>query len=305
MTGWSDEVLRAAVETHYWRNYRHRGRPRGTILEFQADLIPEEELLEKPRKSPDDNRGTVNDASEEDKDRNDGLGSDWLRRFFGGHHERATGRYVFTTPKSKRLAQLRALVNEKRLLTPVALVDHTEPHAMAEAMAAAMGFDRFADQILLRGTFRGMLTATALTPTLISEAVLLTHFLKDESYFRVREIQVHYDRRQGEELSAAVQRAGNLDFDRWRVRDGFASFGTNYGEIFLLRAHDGGFGGYAISNLEFIDRGRRVAAFAAKSGDDPDTVHQFRLCCRPSLIDRAVQLLWRVSNKMAPANAAE
>ena len=305
MTNWSAEVTRAAAETLYWRHYRNSDGPQSTFHEFRADVIPEEELLKPWKRSVNEGDAKLNNRSRYDNAADDDSTVEWLRRFARGHWMKTTGRYVFTTPRPKRLAQLRAFIDSRGLLTPVALADHTEPHSMAEAVAAAMGFDRFADQTLLAGTFRGMFTATALEPTLLIESVLLIHFLKGDSHFRVREIQVHYNRCQGEEPTTAVQRAGDLDFDEWRIRDGFASFGTNYGEIFLLRAHDGSSGGYAAAAFEFTDKGRRVSAFRATPGDDPGTQHQFRLCCRPTLIDRALQLLWRISDRKATVDAAE
>lgn len=268
MSKWIAETMRSAAQLCYWRNYRYVQSERGNELDFQCDILApciEAEMAGGPEIF---------------------VGGDWLRRYMTGGWNRRTGHYYHTVPGPERLQAINDFIARKNMLTAAALQDHTGDAHHAARIAAMRKFNRFADQRLLAGTFRGTFHGSIETAYGMRESVLLIHFLPGEAYFRTRLFQAEYRRGTNENTSTRA--------------DAFASFGTNEGRIF---------GGddqceYHATGFSFDKKGRRGLALEI-AGDDEDGKMRMTLCRQPGDIDRAIDLLHRFSALQRRMLAAE
>lgn len=284
---WNSEVVRSATQAVYWHTYRYAPGERGTVLAMALDILADSFIDEGPfsleKTEP----------------------SEWLRRYMDHYRDGKTGRSVNTIPRPDRYKAVRAFIESSGFLTPAALLDHTEPAYAATLVASSEGYDRFADQTLLDGTFRGAFMGTALTRTGLSQCVLLCHLLKGEEYFRVRLFETVYQRRGGEDETALFQRAENLEWDTWSKRDGFSALGTMHGALFLLRGKGSSAAGCDVSDFAFDKKGRRILALTATPDNDQGPPVRFNLCQRPRDIERSLSILRLISRELDCPLAAE
>ena len=294
---WDDEIRRALTEAAYHIFYRYRNDVRGTWLEFFNDLQPVDPWIEDSPESETIEEEESNEEDEEPPIEDD----EKLRRYGVGYWEKSSGRYIYTTPQSPLFDAILDFLEDKKFLTTIATTDHVQSAYIASVVATANGYDRYADQRLLAGTFRGTFFGTTLKASGLTQIVLMIHFIPGEEYFRVREIQVFYDRENDEDKLALVARAENLAWNSWRVRDGFAAFNTESGTLFLLRGDDAQLGSYNVSDFTFNKKGRRVLAFTATPTSNANDTVRFRFCEKPDEINRALSLLRRLSEEKGPA----
>lgn len=276
MTKWQQQIRRSAAQALYWRDHRYAVDQKGTVQTFIADILADDYAEEGPF-SPE-----TTDPAE------------WLRRYIGDYRDKKTGRCVYTIPGHDRYEAVQNFVEAVGFLASVALLDHTEPAYAAALVASANGYDRFADQTLLAGTFRGMFLGATLTDNGLTQCIFLCHFIPGEEYFRVRVFETLYPRRAGENDAALIERAAQMDWESWSRRDGFASFNPVFGALFLLRGECGGASGYDVSDFAFDSKGRRVLALTATPQEDGGSPIRFQLAQQPGDIDHCLAILRQI-----------
>ncbi|WP_339635148.1 hypothetical protein [uncultured Sneathiella sp.] len=289
MSKYQEQVRRSAAQANYWRDYRyvHKKREalksRGTLLDFKNDIMPlsDEEL---------NNSFFDSDASES---------SEWLRRYIDYYIQKETGRGIYTMPKPDRYKAVQAFVEGNGFLPRITLFDHSESAYAAALVASAKGYDCYADERLLAGTFRGTFLGASLNAEDLCEYVLQCHFIPDEQYFRIRLFGALYQRRRGEDDEGLVQRSKSMGWDSWSMRDGFASFATNLGALFFLDGEKGGTSGYDANGFAFDNTGRRALGFTATPQDEAGNLVRFQLCRQPDDIDRYLDILHRISAELS------
>lgn len=282
MQSWQTEVYRSLVQILYWRDYRYAEGHRGTLLDFECDIMAD----------------TFADDGPYAKDAE--LGNDWLRRYEAGGWSRKTGEYYYTVPRPDRRKAVFDSVEHSGLVTQAAIAPHTGDAGLAERIAAERGYGRFANQRILAGTFRGVFHGRGKSDEGMIESVLLVHFIPGERYFRTRLLRAYYSRHTGESDRAFKARIDSYNLDTSGRDDAFGSFGTNYGRIFG-RSDDTD---RHASEFAFDKKGRRVLAMTVRAEGD-GTGLRLALAQKPAEIDRAIGLLYRIDEEMAPPLAAE
>lgn len=280
MKKWQIEVNRTLGELAYFHQTIDGAR-RGTLLDFEAEVMADSFVYENPFFDG------VN------------IGGDWLRRHIIGGWNKRTNDYYFTIPRPDRLQALTAFIAKKGFVIDIAIDDHREAMNSAWRIALLSGFDRFADQRLLSGTFRGMFHGVRAGDGELQEFILLVHFIKGEPFFRIRLIQCDYSGA-GQSFEAQT-RFDAFSYDRWDISDLFAIFGTNEGRVFGGQGN----GVLTASDYVFACKGRRVVELTLSGLDGGHGSVRLKLCRQPADIDRAIGLLKRLSADMGSSLAAE
>lgn len=263
------EAVRVLLEICYWRDYRYAYGERGTLLHLLCDVL--EPLIE----------------AEDCGGPEVSISGDWLRRFMIGYWRQGDGRYIYTIPTEERLKLIAQFLARKGMIIPAITSDHMGDYLAAQFIRDRRKY-RFADQILLSGTFRGAFYGETPLVDCGSKSALIIYFVPGEDFFRVRLIRALFARRDWEVDADLSVRFDRMDYDHLYIDDLFASFGTDLGVIF-----DGGGGATELeaSDFQFISKGRRAHKMTLTDHMPGNAGTIYRLCRKPEEIKPLFQVL--------------
>lgn len=278
---YKSEIQRLLSETAYFGDYRYCEDMRGTLLDFECDILEpliENEIFGGPE---------IN------------IGGDWLGRYMSGRRKKDTGEYYFTTPGPARLKLLTENLERNGYMISSILEDHSGDITEARTIQHQKGY-RFANQKLLAGTLRGAFIGFAEMDYGIAELVLVACLVPGEDLFRMRLFQTHYFSYgvKQEELKAHYDA---FDFNSWFASDRFASIGSGEGRIF------GGRSSRAdnwIGEFDFISKGCRICALTMSPIDGSIDPIRLELCRKPMQVKRmlgAVKAIGRTKEQIIAA----
>lgn len=287
MSNWKYEVIRSAAQSCYWLNYRYAEDMKLTALDYVNDVMASDEVA-----------GSPFDADVVET-------PIWHERWYSGHHEKPTGRYVYTTPRPERLDAALEFVAKSGLALPVALADHAGVPEQAEVYARAQGFDCYADQVYFAGRFRGNFITSGVEDRAAFHSVLMVHRVQGEEYFRVREVNVFYERDEEESDADFAARFESMVWDCYTVFDGWAATGTDFGSIFVLNRDGTMKPEFFIDNYRWDTKNNRILGFNASVDGSANAVVRFQLCQNPKQINLSIEVMRSVSEIMRLSHAAQ
>lgn len=287
MSSWKNEVIRSGAQTCYWLNYRFADGVKLTALDYVNDVMAADELPDSPF-----------DAEQVET-------PVWHERWYSGHHEKSTGRYVSTTPRPERLSAATTFIAQSEVLTPVALIDHLGSVDHAERFALYNGLDMYADQSYFAGRLRGVFIASKRNQRTAYHTVLMFHRLQTEEYFRVRDVSVAYKRRENESDEQYSCRFQSGAWDRYNVNDGWAATGTEHGSVFFLGGEGLRSRSFSIDQYKWDKKSNRILHLNANGYTGSQSVSRFQLCQKPEQILLSLDVLRSVSESMGLAHAAQ
>lgn len=227
-----------------------------------------------------------------------------IRRCWGGLPNRKTGLIEFSDLKPETAEKVEAYVQARDITTCYERKDHTRSPLGAQKVARTEGYERFADQTLLRGVIRGSYHGQLMNGAGVVERYMIVHQLKNEDFFRIRETLTVYEREQGQTDRSLQAAADDMKWDDMITRDGFACFGTNHGMIVDLQGEFESSPNLEATALSYSRRGqrRRLVEMTVCEQGQAETAMKMTLCQTPDLIHRAHDIYSDAGLLFGPAN---
>jgi hypothetical protein len=271
-TPWTNEVLRNLAESQFYARCKLAARPSRSILTWKEELLANCSIVSSP------SGGDELDSGE------------WAGRYLFGRWRKTTGYHWFSTPKPYRLKAIHAELDKDNFVPTVALEEHRGSIELAVRIAKLEGFDQFGDVRILAGAVHGIFYGLRICERAAIESIVILLRLKGETLWRLREVRAVFrfgwdnDRDLAERVKSCVPHY-------YRIRDGFAAFGTNFGAFFNVRDMFGRTTGFSVSGFSFRAKGRRVKSFTASALHDGADSIQYHMHRSVDEIERCIELM--------------
>lgn len=269
---WPDELMRALAELDFFVSHKLLPGPHRSILMWKEHLLAQSGIEQSPTGGEELDSG------------------DWARRYFTGVWD-SRGYYGFSIPQPYRLEAIHSELQRKDMVPHVAIMDHSEPVNDAKKTAVQNGFDLFGDIRILSGTVRGIFYGVKILGKAVIESILIILHVRGEPFWRIREVRGVYRFLGPTSDHQLAERIETCQPHDYRIRDGFAAFGTTFGAFFNVRDAWGRRANFSVSNFSFRSRGRRIKSFEASDINDAEDGIEYRLYCDRQEVERSVQLL--------------